>query len=325
VVQAIEIAEAVVADPKADPGTPGVEPRGGRPRDRRRKPSAASRQRVGLVYVAPPLVLFAVVILVPVARGIWISLHDWNGVSPARWAGLHNYATAFTDPAVRQAFLHSLVLVACYSAIPVCIGLLLTAVLARRPIRWLGFWRTLLFLPQVTSVVVVGVAWQWLLQEDGPVNQILRLIGLGSWTRVWLGDFTWALPSEGAIGTWLMSGLCMVLFLAGAQSIDSDLYDAASVDGAGRIREFFAVTVPGLRNVIVVASILTFAVSLNNFALIWVTTKGGPGTQTQVTSTLIYNRAFVLQDLGGASALAVILGIIMMAVSFGISRLSEDT
>jgi raffinose/stachyose/melibiose transport system permease protein len=215
-------------------------------------------------------------------------------------------------------------LVLFYSAVPICIGLVLTGVIARHPLRLMGMWRVFLFLPQVLSIVVVGVAWQWLLQADGPVNQLLRLIGLGGLTRVWLGDFTWALPSEGAIGTWLMSGLCMVLFLSGAQQIDTELYDAVAIDGAGPIREFFTVTVPGLRRVIVVAGILTFAISLNNFALIWVTTRGGPGNQTQVASTLIYTRAFVLQELGAASALAIILGIIVLGISGAISRLSRD-
>src|SRR6185295_14946501 len=102
----------------------------------------------------------------------------------------------------------------------------------------------------VLSLVVVGVAWQWILAEDGPVNHLARSVGLGGLTRSWLGDFTWALPSEGAIGTWLMTGLCMVLLLAGAQALDPHLYDAAAVDGAGPVRQFFHVTVPGLRNVI---------------------------------------------------------------------------
>jgi raffinose/stachyose/melibiose transport system permease protein len=283
----------------------------------------ARREWIGLAYVLPPLAIFGFVIVGPVAYGAWISLFDWNGVSAGRWVGLHNYSAALHDPIVRQALIHSFVLVIFYSAIPVVVGLGLTGIIARHPLRGVGAWRAILFLPQILSVVVVGVSWRWLLQQDGPVNELLRAVGLGSWTRVWLGDFTWALPAEGAIGTWMMSGLCMVLFLAGAQSIDGELYDAADVDGAGVIREFFTVTVPGLRNVIVVASVLTFAVSLNNFSLVWVTTKGGPGTQTQVASTLIYSRAFIVDALGDASALAVLLGIIMMAVSFGLSRLSQ--
>ncbi len=104
---------------------------------------------------------------------------------------------------------------------PVAIGLVLTGIIARHPLRGTGIWRTILFLPQVLSVVVVGVSWRWILNQDGPFNALLRAVGLGRWTKVWLGDFTWALPTEGAIGTWMLSGLCMVLFLAGAQSIDT--------------------------------------------------------------------------------------------------------
>lgn len=274
-------------------------------------------------YVLPPFALYVIVILAPVGYGAWISLFDWDGVSAGKWVGLHNYAQAFHDPAVRQALVHSVVLVFFYSLVPIAIGLVLTGIIARHPLKGVGVWRTILFLPQVLSVVVVGVSWRWILSQDGPFNQLLRAVGLGRWTKVWLGDFTWALPTEGAVGTWMLSGLCMVLFLAGAQSIDTELYDAANVDGAGVIREFFTVTVPGLRNVIVVALTLTFAVSLNNFSLIWVTTQGGPGTQTQVASTLIYSRAFIVSAVGDASALAILLGILMMAVAYGFTRLSD--
>jgi raffinose/stachyose/melibiose transport system permease protein len=278
---------------------------------------------VGYAYLLPALVIYVAVILIPVIYGAWISLFDWDGVSAGKWVGLHNYAEAFHDPAVRQALIHSIVLVVFYSAIPIGIGLVLTGIIARHPLRGVGIWRAILFLPQVLSVVVVGVSWRWILKPDGPLNQLLRAIGLGRWTKVWLGDFTWALPTEGAIGTWMLSGLCMVLFLAGAQSIDTELYDAANVDGAGVVREFFTVTVPGLRNVIVVALVLTFAVSLNNFSLVWVTTQGGPGSSTQVASTLIYSRAFIVNAVGDASALAIMLGILMMGIAYGFSRLSE--
>jgi raffinose/stachyose/melibiose transport system permease protein len=240
-----------------------------------------------------------------------------------QFVGLHNFVSSFTDPLVRQAFFHSLVIIAFYSVIPVGLGLVLASVLARVRLRLLAMWRAILFLPQVISVVVVGVAWQWVLAQDGPLNDFLRLIGLGRLTQVWLGSFTWALPTEGVIGTWLMSGLCMVLFVTGAQSIDPELYDAADVDGAGPVREFFTVTLPGLRNVTAVASILTLVGALNNFGLIWVTTQGGPGTQTQVMSTLIYTRAFVLDDIGDAAALAVLLAILIMGMSIGISRWAE--
>lgn len=291
------------------PGTPG-----GR---KRRVPL------IGALYVLPAVVLYAAMVLVPFGYGAWISLHQWDGVSPMRWVGGGNYADLLADRLVHGAVLHSLVLVGFNVVIPVCLGLALAAILSRVPVWGMGFWRAVLFLPQVISVVVVGVAWQWLLKADGPVNQVLRAVGLDGLTRVWLGDFTWALPSVGLIGVWLMSGLCMVLFLAGVQMIDTSLYDAASVDGAGPIREFFTVTLPGLRKVIAVATVLCLVVSLNNFGLIWVTTQGGPGNQTQVIPTHVYERAFVLGDIGTAAALAVVFAVVTIGASFAVARAGD--
>ena len=102
-------------------------------------------------------------------------------------------------------------------------------------------------MPQVLSGVVIGVIWTWIYAINGSLNEFLRAIGLGALAQPWLGDFTWALPAIGMIGAWWGIGLCMVLFVAGIQQIDSGLYDAARVDGAGRIAEFFAVTLPSLR------------------------------------------------------------------------------
>ena len=105
----------------------------------------------------------------------------------------------------------------------------------------------ILFLPQLIAGVVIAQAWTWIYASEGPLNRFLELVGLGSLARPWLGDFTWALPSIGAIGSWVTFGLCMVLFIAGVQKIPTSLYDAARVDGAGAVREFFAVTLPGLQ------------------------------------------------------------------------------
>ena len=276
-------------------------------------------------YVVPALVVFVLAIIAPMLYGVWVSFFEWDGIGAGTFVGGENYAAVFTDAAIRTALWHSLVLLVFYSVFPITIGLVFAAVIARQRLRLAPMWRTLLFLPQVLSIVVVGVAWQWILADGGPLNGVLRGVGLDGITRAWLGDFAWALPAEGAIGTWLMTGLCMVLLLAGAQTLDPNLYDAAAVDGAGPIRQFFHVTVPGLRNVIVVCLVLSAAVSLNNFGLIWVTTQGGPGDATQVISTAIYSRAFVRSQLGAASALAIVVFVVMMALAAILARRSEDS
>jgi raffinose/stachyose/melibiose transport system permease protein len=279
---------------------------------------------VGLVYIVPAFALYGLFVLLPALDGAWISLFDWDGVSLAHWVGLGNYADAVADPLVQQAFLHAFVLIVFFSIAPVCLGLIVTAALSRHRIRGLSAFRTLVFLPQVLAAVVIGVAWQWLYDPQGPINAALTALGLDGLTRAWLGDFGVALPAVGIIGTWVTTGLCAVLFLAGVQQIPMDRYDAARVDGAGFLREFIAVTLPGLRNEIVVALVLTVISALRAFDVIFVTTKGGPGTETYVPTLLIYKRAFVSGEVGSAAAIASILTVLVLLVSVGIRRLEEE-
>jgi raffinose/stachyose/melibiose transport system permease protein len=273
--------------------------------------------------VLPAFALYGLFVLLPALDGAWISLFRWDGVSLAQWVGLGNYADAVADPLVQAAFAHAVVLIGFYSIAPVCLGLLITAALSRRPIHGLTALRTLVFLPQILAAVVIGVAWQWMYDPQGPVNAALEAIGLGGLGRAWLGDFAVALPAVGVIGTWVTTGLCAVLFMAGVQQIPMDRYDAARVDGAGPLREFFAVTLPGLRNEIVVALLLTVIDALRAFDVIFVTTKGGPGTETYVPTVLIYKRAFQSGEVGSAAAIAAILTAVVLLVSVGIRRLEE--
>jgi raffinose/stachyose/melibiose transport system permease protein len=267
--------------------------------------------------------LYGLFVLLPALDGAWISLFDWDGVTLAHWVGLGNYVDALADGLVQQAFFHAFVLIVFYALAPVALGLLVTAALSRHPIRGLTAFRTIVFLPQVLAAVVIGVAWQWMYDPQGPVNAALSAIGLDGFTRAWLGDFGVALPAVGIIGTWVTTGLCAVLFIAGVQQIPLDRYDAARVDGAGAVREFFAVTLPGLRNEIVVALLLTVVAALRVFDVIFVTTKGGPGTETYVPTLLIYKRAFVSGEVGSAAAIATILTALVLLVSVGIRRLEE--
>jgi len=171
--------------------------------------------------------------------------------------------------------------------------------------------------------VAVGVVWRWILAPDGPLNESLRAIGLGSLARPWLGDFTWALPAVGLVGTWVTFGLAMVLLVAGVQKIPTSLYDAARVDGAGPLREFFVVTLPGLRNEIVVVLVLTTTTALRSFDLVYVMTGGGPGTSTSVPSYRLYTAAFQTGEAGLGAAIGIVLALAIFAVAFGITRLGE--
>jgi raffinose/stachyose/melibiose transport system permease protein len=268
--------------------------------------------------------VFALFVIAPMADGAWISLFRWDGVTSGTWVGLGNYRAAIEDAAVRTAFQHSLVLILFYAVLPVIVGLALTGLLVHSRVRGVSTVRTVIFLPQVLAAVVVGVAWRWLYDPQGPINQALSAVGLGSLQHSWLGDLSTALPAVGLIGSWITTGLCLVLFMAGAQRIPPARYEAARVDGAGPVREFFAVTLPGLRNELAVALSLTVIAALRAFDIIYVTTKGGPGDATTVPSLLIYTRAFVTGQVGSAAAIGAIMGLLILTLVVVITRLVED-
>jgi raffinose/stachyose/melibiose transport system permease protein len=274
--------------------------------------------------VLPALVVFGVFVIAPMVDGAWISLFAWDGVTVGHWVGLSNYRAALVDPLVREAFGHSLVLVGFYAVLPITIGLFLTALMSHARVRGSTAVRTIIFLPQVLAAVVVGVAWKWLYDPSGPINSLLGAVGLSSLEHSWLGDFSTALPAVGVIGTWVTTGLCLVLFVAGVQRIPLSRYEAARVDGAGPVREFFAVTLPGLRNELAVAMSLSVITALRAFDIIFVTTKGGPGTATTVPSLLIYQRAFITGEVGSAAAIGAIMGAIILLLSVVITRVVEE-
>lgn len=278
---------------------------------------------VGLLYVGPALIAFLIFGILPFLQTVQISTWKWKGIGAPVDVGLDNYAQILSDPDLYMAFVRSGILVIFYALLPVCLGLLLAALLSRVRIRGVGAYRVLLFLPQTIAMVAIAIAWGWIYSRDGILNEMLRTIGLDSIAHAWLGDFDLALVAIGLVGTWLMAGLCMVFFVAGVQKIPLDLYDASRVDGAGPVREFFAVTLPGLRNEIVVVLTLTVIFALRNFDLIYVTTGGGPGQATTVPSILLYSFGFQSRRLGTGAAIAVVMTILILVVSVVIVRLGE--
>jgi len=266
-------------------------------------------------YLAPAILLYGAFLLFPLGRAAQFSLFQWDGLGASTFVGLDNYAEIIADPRLREAFWHALVLVFFYAVLPLGIGLLLASLLTRAQVRGLGFFRSVIFLPQVIAMVVVAVTWRQIYAPDGPLNGFLRLIGLGSLARPWLGDYTFTLPAVGLIGTWVCTGLVTVLLMAGMSRVPRELYEAARLDGSGPVREFFAITLPMVRGEITVALTLTIVAALKTFDLVYVTTSGGPGTSTTVPSFEIYRRAFQLGEVGVATAVGVVLTIVVFAIN----------
>jgi raffinose/stachyose/melibiose transport system permease protein len=298
---------------------------GRRSRGRIARPRAIRRaQLTGWLFVLPALLFYAVFVLQPLVLTVEYSFYRWDGVGPAEWVGLRNYAAVVSDPRLVETLLNAFRLVVFFSLIPVGLGLVTANVIHRVARGRLGtISRTVLFLPQVIPLVAAGIIWGRLLSLPGLVNQVLSAIGLGDVTRAWLGDFDTALVAVGIIGIWVLLGFCTVLLLTGMTKIDGALFESARLDGAGWWAEFRSITIPSLRNEIAVCLTVTIIAALAAFDIVYVSTGGGPGNATAVPGIQIYILAFLERQVGLASALAVVLVILVLLVILPIQRLSR--
>ena len=280
---------------------------------------------VGWLYVLPALLMYAVFVLVPFLLTILYSFHRWNGVGPMTWVGLKNYVTVFQYPDLIGTIYHAFWLIVWFSFIPVGLGLVTASMINRVATGQFGeIARTVLFLPYVIALVAAGIIWGWLFSLSGLVNQILKVVGLGSITRAWLGDFNWALSAVGIIGIWVLLGFCTVLLSTAISKVDPALYESARIDGSSWFREFVAITIPLLKQEIGVCLTVTVIFALATFDIVYVATAGGPGNATSVPGLQIYILAFSQRNIGLASALAVMLMILVVVIILPIQRLNRE-
>jgi raffinose/stachyose/melibiose transport system permease protein len=297
-------------------------------RGRRRSPRRGTGGRgrwAGWLFALPALAFYVFFNLRAVLVSVQYSFYDWNGVGPSTWVGIKNYTAIFTDPALLAPLIHALILILFFTVLPVSFGLVAAATMRSIEGKFTGaLARTVLFLPQIIPGAAAGVAWVWMYSANGVVNQILSAIGLDSLTRAWLGDFDWALIAVGFIGTWLSTGFCTLLLMSGIGKIDAGIYEAARLDGANAIKQFRHVTIPGLKQEIGVAVTVTIISALASFDVVYLSTQGGPGGRTMVPGVQVYNLAFSESRLGDASALAVVLAVLIIAIIVPLQRFFRE-
>lgn len=290
-------------------------------------PQAPERKRIAAAwwFILPAFAIYAAFVLLPMAISVYYSLLNWDGIGQASFAGLSNYWEVMTDSDLLQIIGNAFQLIIYFTAVPVVLGLLIASVIRNQMSGRFGtVTRTILFIPQVIPLVAAGIAWSWMYDFDGVVNQFLNLIGLESWTRGWLGDFDYALPAVGLIGTWVLLGLCLLLLVTGIAKIDAALYEAAKLDGATPWQEFRHVTLPSLRPEIGVCITVTIIQALSSFDVVYVSTGGGPGIETTVPGLEIYRLAFAHREVGLASALGVVLMILVLVCILPVQWLTRE-
>lgn len=283
-----------------------------------------NRYRAGIFFVLPALLLYAVFMIYPFLRSIYFSFTDWNGVRPEKnWIGLENYREMLTDPLLWLSLQHNVIWVIVGTISPLVLGLLLAVLLWRRPPGFTLF-RTVIFMPQVLSAVVVGIIWSWIYNPMfGNLNKLLDAIGLEDVSRGWLGDPNVALYAVLVAAIWSTVGFVFVVFLAGLQNVSRDLLEAATIDGANSWQRFKDVTIPQLGNVINVVTALLLIGGFNVFDIVFVMTGGGPANATEVIATLTYKEAFTQNRVGYASTLSLVMTVISLVASVAFIRLRE--
>ncbi|MFC9607197.1 carbohydrate ABC transporter permease [Streptomyces niveus] len=268
-------------------------------------------------FAAPAMLLFAFVVLVPSARGVYYAFTDWDGLDPRfSFVGLDNFGAMFRDPDAVQAIWHTLLIAVAVTVIQNGFGLLL-ALGVNSVIKSRNVLRVFLFAPAVVTPIVTAYLWRNLLSPEGAVNSLLGAVGLGSWQQDWLGDPDIALWSVVGVVVWQFGGYSMVIFLAGLQSVPKEIYEAADIDGAGPFRRFWSVTRPLLAPALTINLMLSIIGGIKLFDQVYALTGGGPGHATDTLSTLIYKDAFTLGEFGYSIALAVVLTIIVAVASAG--------
>lgn len=294
----------------AEPPRRALGPSGGPIARRRRFPFAP------YLFLALPLLVYGTFSLWPTLQLLLLSLNDWDGLSPKKFIGLQNFIELASDDVFWEALLHNLLWMVGAALVPVTIGLGLASFLARSSAFGRTALRTVYFLPQVLATVAVAVIWGWIYDPTfGAVNTVLTAVGLGGLAMPWLGDQTTALPSLFATWTWIQYGFSMVVLLAGLNAIDEVYYDAAKVDGAGRWQQFRHITVPFLAGPLATVVLVTSIGAFQLFDLVFVMTRGGPGTSTEVLDLYMLENAIRYNRVGYGAAVAVALTILVWLFS----------
>jgi len=276
-----------------------------------------NKNKAGFLFILPALIMYAIFFISPFITSIYYSLTNWNGVDPVKqFVGLKNYINLFKDSLLGLSLSHNVIWVIVGTVAPILIGLPL-AVLLSNIKRGRLFFQTSYFLPYVLSGVVVGMIWGWIYNPlFGLLNYILKGIGLGALSRGWLGDPNLALYAVIAAAVWGYFGFCVVIFLAGLQNVDVDLVEAARIDGANALQQFFYVIIPQLRHVLNMVLVYTLIGGFNVFDIVQIMTVGGPANHTELIGTYTYKISFQQSNVGYGTTLSMVMTILSLVASY---------
>lgn len=274
-----------------------------------RRRGRARENVIAYLFLAPSLIGFAAFVALPLVQSLIISFENWRVSGHSPWAGLANYRRLLSDWVFKDSYIHA----ALYALYTIPAGLvwgIATAVAMTKLSRSRTVFRTLFFLPSLTSTVATSIVWSWFFngQRYGLLNAFLGVFGISG--NNWLQDPTWALVAISAAVVWNNTGYWMLIFLAGLLDIPTELYEAARVDGANAWQGFRRITLPLLSPTILYYLVVAFITVWSQFEMVLIMTAGGPANSTTMPAYLIYTTAFQNLEMSYASAMAWVIGIV---------------
>jgi raffinose/stachyose/melibiose transport system permease protein len=293
------------------------------PKARQKKRKDGYMRFLPWLFLSPALAIYTVIVVYPMAYSAYLSLFQWDGISPTKtFVGFQNYVALLTQNSVFWiALKNNAIWLVAALLLPTSIGLGL-ALLLNLKFRGSRVFRSIFYFPAVLSVAVVGLIWTWIYHPDlGLLNQVLGAVGLKPFARNWLSDPQVAIYPIIIAATWNATGLPILLFLAGLQTVPIDLLEAAKIDGAGPIRRFVHVTFPLLRETTLIVLAITAINALKAYDIVYAMTNGGPANSTQLLSTWMYFLTYNYNTVGQGTAIAVILFLLTLIFAIPYLRL----
>lgn len=284
-----------------------------------------SRTAFILLCIVPTLLIFSVFIVYPVTQVFYQSLFSSSGFGGgAEFIGLENFKELFTDEVFLQSLKNTGFLMLVVPAITLFLSLIFASILSFGQLKEKHLYRTIFFFPSILSFVVIGILWAFIYHPNmGIINEVLNWMGLHQYALTWLGSKETVLWAIAIVMVWQAVGYYMVMYLAGMDGVPRELYEAASIDGANVIQQFFKITIPMLWEIIRITIIFSINGVLNiSFVLVLVMTAGGPNNASQVALTYMYKQAFVNANFGYAMAIAVIVFTVSIILSLISNRLT---
>lgn len=284
--------------------------------------ASVKNRRFALALVSPAFIYLIAIMGMPLLWAVYVSLTDKTIGSEYSFVGLQNYAELLKDEVFIKSLYNTFVYAGVAVASKVFFGIIM-AVLLNQTLKFRGFFRVAMILPWTITTTVSVFAWQWLYSDiGGALNQILKVLHLTSQPVGWLSTPKMAMLSVIIVNVWRGTPFIGISVLAGLQNISHDLYEAAELDGAGVLRRFFSITLPLVKDVVLLSTLVTTIWTLNDFEIVWLMTRGGPSNGTQLISTYSYTQGFLNMNISqSVAAVLILLPLLIVSVQL-VSKIS---